>query len=369
MPVLMDFDRKLDSAKKLLAERPIRDSLTEAEIKLIADHHYAEMLRADDEETREGTGRDELMRSIAKQLDDAGVEYNMPIPPSENPPPFGLSDSDMRKKINGLEFEMPIMRVGLATGDVRKVSELLDYLLNGVFGINLDQGSEDYRRVGMAVLRKHVAALEAIKQRTEGQPIETPPLPAVGTPPTSTGETLTAALEGWKRQREPSPGTLAEYERAVRLFVELHGDMPVVQIRKTHAREFREALQAVPARRNGELLKAPLPDLARWGREHAEAQKISANTVNKLLGGVQTVAVSARMNGIVSEEVQWADPFSRMRLGESEAIRGGAPFEPTELTGHLRHACLHRGRPTEGRPGGSCFLVSVARAVHWREAR
>ena len=328
--IQIEFDRTLERAKELLAERPIRDRLTEAEIKLIADHHYAEMLHADEQETREGTKRDGLMRSIATQLDAAGVRYTMPIPPSEYAPPFGLSDNDMSRRLADLEFETPIMRTALAKGDVSKVDQYLEYELD-LFGINLERRSEGYRRLGMAVLRRHVAALEAIKQRTEGQPIETPPLPVVGTPPTPTSGTLTAALEGWKRQREPSPGTLAEYERAVRLFVELHGDMPVVQIRKTHAREFREALQAVPVKRNGELLQAPLAELARWGREHTGAQKISANTVNKLLGGVQTVAVWARTNGIVPEEVQWADPFSKMRLDESEAIRGGAPFEPTEL--------------------------------------
>ena len=34
-------------------------------------------------------------------------------------------------------------------------------------------------------------------------------------------------------------GTLAEYERAIRLFTELHGDLPVSEIRRRHAREFR----------------------------------------------------------------------------------------------------------------------------------
>jgi hypothetical protein len=49
--------------------------------------------------------------------------------------------------------------------------------LNGQFGINLDRRSEAYRRLGLAVLRKNVAALEAIKRRAEGQPVETPPYP------------------------------------------------------------------------------------------------------------------------------------------------------------------------------------------------
>src|ERR1700730_7408373 len=168
--VQIEFDRILERAQELLAERPSRDTISEAEVKLIADRHYAEMLHLDDEETREGTGRDEWMRAIAKQLDDAGVEYDMPIPPSANTPDYGLSDSEFRKRVADLDWELPIIQAALARGDVSKINEHLDYLLNGLFGINLDRRSEAYRRVGLAVLRKHVAALEAIKRRTEGTP-------------------------------------------------------------------------------------------------------------------------------------------------------------------------------------------------------
>jgi hypothetical protein len=193
-----------------------------------------------------------------------------------------------------------------------------------------------------------VAVLEVLRQRAEGEPVETPPLPAVGANPMPGGETLTAAFEGWKRQRERAPGTVTEYERAIRLFVELHGDLPVVQIRKSHARLFREALQDVPQKRTGKLLKAPLPEMAQWGREHPNTPKITASTVNKLLGGVQAVAVWARDNGVVPDDVPWADPFAKMRLGESEAVRGGAPFEIADL-----QMIFKAPAPGIGRSGGS----------------
>jgi hypothetical protein len=129
----------------------------------------------------------------------------------------------------------------------------------------------------LAVLRKNVAALEAIKRRAEGQPVETPPLPTTASSTTSTtGATLTAAFEGWKRQRNRAPGTLAEYERAIKMFTELHGNLPLVQIKRSHARQFREALQDVPGRRNGKLLNASLPELAEWGHEHSDVPKITA---------------------------------------------------------------------------------------------
>jgi hypothetical protein len=177
--VQIEFDRTLERARDLLVERPVRDSLTETEIKRIAEFHYAEMLHFDEEETREGTGRDALMKSIASQLDAAGVEYTTGVPFSENPPMHGLSDADVLRRLADWEFETPILKAALATGDISEVEETLDYLL-AVFGINLDRHSEAYRRLGMAVLRKRVVTQEVTKRRTEGEPIETPPLPAVG---------------------------------------------------------------------------------------------------------------------------------------------------------------------------------------------
>ena len=356
--VQIEFDRTLERAKGLLVERPIRDSLSDAEIKRIAEYHFAELLHFDEEQTREGTGRDALMQSIASQLDAAGVQYTMGVPFSRNPPEHGLSDADVLRRLADLEFETPIMKAALTTGDISRVKETLDYLL-ALFGINLERRSEAYRRLGMAVLRKRVAALEVIKRRVEGEPIETPPRPAVGASPTPGGETLTAAFEGWKRQRERAPGTVTEYERAIRLFVELHGDLPIVQIRKSHARLFREALQDVPQRRTGKLLKAPLPEMAQWGREHPNTPKITAGTVNKLLGAVQAVAVWARDNGIVPDDVAWADPFAKMRLGESEAVRGGAPFEIADLLAIFRTPVFTVGERPKGGKGEAAFWLPL----------
>jgi hypothetical protein len=44
------FDRILDQAKGLLGQRPMRSTISDAEIKLIADHHYAQRLHDNDVE-------------------------------------------------------------------------------------------------------------------------------------------------------------------------------------------------------------------------------------------------------------------------------------------------------------------------------
>jgi hypothetical protein len=78
------------------------------------------------------------------------------------------------------------------------------------------------------VLKAHVKALRAVECRSAGEPIDTPKPPAVITPNVS-GETLSAAFDGWKKAKARPQATLNEYERAITQFRELHGDLPVVQ--------------------------------------------------------------------------------------------------------------------------------------------
>src|ERR1035437_4569386 len=111
-----------------------------------------------------------------------------------------------------------------------------------------------------------VRALKGVQARHKGDPVETPPMVLPSGQGAATGGKLREALAGWQKERSPSKGVLDEYDRAVRLFVELHGDLPVAQIKRTHARTLREALQDLPRHRAAKLLHMPLPELAEWGR-------------------------------------------------------------------------------------------------------
>src|SRR5262249_3439535 len=85
---------------------------------------------------------------------------------------------------------------------------------------------------------------------------------------------------------------------------------------------FRGALQDVPRHRPGKLASMRLPELAAWGREHPEAIKIAATTVNKQLGAVQAICRWAHdKGGMVPDEIAWADPFARQRLTTDELTR------------------------------------------------
>ena len=84
-PVLMAFDRVLADAAALLKQQPLRTTLTQAEIDRIVEYHFATTLAGDEDERREGTGNEELVASIAQQLTEAGIEFEMPLPLAPRP--------------------------------------------------------------------------------------------------------------------------------------------------------------------------------------------------------------------------------------------------------------------------------------------
>ena len=161
----------------------------------------------------------------------------------------------LRENVDG---PLVAAKVALARGDISFVQEELDELLDA-FGINLDRRSTAYRKVGAAVLTHFVRALQAIEKRNEGEVIETPRIIEPTNSEPATGTTLSAALGGWRKAKQPAPTTANEFEHAVRRFVELHGDLRIVEIKRSHVREFREALQLIPVSRTGALRTANLP--------------------------------------------------------------------------------------------------------------
>lgn len=197
------------------------------------------------------------------------------------------------------------------------------------FDVELDEHSPSHTKLGTACLHSYLRALEAIEKRDAGITVETPVVALPGATVTPEGGTLRDALEGWKKERERPEGTVHEYGRAIEMFIQLHGNLTIMEIKRSHARTFREALQLVPKSRKGALLRASLPELSDYGRAHPTVQKVSPGTVNKQLGALQAIAGWGRHNGLVSEDAPWSDPFEEMRLEEEQSQR--EPFDARDL--------------------------------------
>ena len=200
----------------------------------------------------------------------------------------------------------------------------------------------------MALPRRQVAALEALIKRHTGEPIETPRVaePAYEEEALE-GSSLRAAFEGWKKAKDRSLSTMKEFDLAIRLFEELHGSIPVAKITRSHVRQYREALQAIPVRRSGALRQAALPQLVDWSKRNSDQPRLAPRTINKLLAGPAAIAAWAHDNGIILDNVPWANPFAKMLLDVDEAER--EPWEIAELRTLFMSPVFARGaRPKAG---------------------
>jgi hypothetical protein len=329
-PVLAEFDSVLRQAEVLAAQShrkaraPLRTTLNDAEIKRMAEYVYAKTL-AWDERTR--YGRDELKRMEAEHIRLEGRPLSGPWAfPYDTLPEQGLSAAQLAENREQLIVDLKDMREYLALGNISAVEDQITDALNA-FNIDLDRKSAAYPKLGIEVLRAYVRALQAIEQRNAGEPVPTPVLASV--PSRAASGTLREALEGWKKERERSEDVVHEYARAVEMFIELHGNLAVAEIRRSHASQFREALRQVPKKRRGPLLKAGLLELRQWSQDHPGAPKLAAATVNKQLGAVQAIVSWGFRNGLVPDEVPQADPFKNARLDSEQSTRDA--FDPHGL--------------------------------------
>jgi len=356
-PVMMKFDRIIAQAEAMLVEHPVRTALTEAEIKTISDYFYAHELGADQELREEGVGSDPVFAEVHRQLTEAGVEFASPFEVGDAS--SGLSDRMMHKIEEDASTVLPAVKQALARGNVEFIRYELNELLQ-LFRINLDPNCPDYRKLALAVMRAEVRALEDTLARHRGEPIESPKLiePGESRSPIS-GSGLRAAYEGWVKVEPRRKSTQLEFARGIDRFVELHGDLDVMQINRKHVRDFRDAAQLVPKIRAGELRDASLPVLAEWSRAHPEVPRIAAATVNKWLNCLGAVLNWSRKNGLIPDEVPWSDPVSGMRLTEPRSNR--QPWEPEELKLLFGSPIYLRGeRPLGGRGEAAFWLPLLA---------
>jgi len=328
--VLIEFDRILEQAAKRLEAIPLRTELSEQEIERLSNYYFASLLEEDEEARLDDLGEEEMFQQITRELAEAGEDAVSPFPAAVRPA-FGLSERQLYRKQESVAWALPAAKKALARGDLSFVQFELDDFLDGC-DVNLDKASVSYRRLGYVFLKRQVEYLEAVDRRNRGEVVETPLLvdPVQEQKKDArTGGSLSAAMEGWKKARQPGPNVISEYAHAIRRFTELHGDLEIINIKRSHVREFREALQAMPVRRTGQLRSATLPQLVEWSKKNPDAPRIKSATVNKLLGGVQAIAVWGYDNGLTPDDAPWSDPFARMRLEEDEPDR--EPWELAEL--------------------------------------
>lgn len=310
-------------------------------------------LLAKDEEEREGDDR----RHFQSPEERAQWPHLMPLPASSAK--FMMEDHWHAYGAQ-LEESERFYRVALSRRNPAVVEGELRALLRQ-HGYTGHPEAEWYHDAGLAVLRGHVEAFALMRKRQAGDDVPTPK-PAAS----ARGPTLSEAYRSWKTgspargTRKPSDRTLAEADRAVRLFTELYGDIRLGNISKERAREFRDALARLPTRLPEALRRLSLKDILK-SRDIAKYPAPHGNTVNKSLNLLSAIVSNAEREGLTDNVTGFVNPFGKgLKLSVDEREGDSRePFTASDLTAIFSTPVYTHSKRPKGGCGEAAFWLPL----------
>lgn len=335
-----------------------------SDLEVIEAETFAELLASDEAEREEGDDRRRLQsREERAQWPD--------LVPIAEPWAKGMADEHFVAYGKHLKEEAGEYREAMARHDPGIVRAETRQAMRR-HQIPIDPTSATYHQVGMAVLRAHVRAFDAMVRRQKGDIVDTPPPPPpedVARSPSAkaqAGPKLSEAFAGWQEgagaagTRKPRPRTLLEARAAVRWFTELHGDMRLGEIAKSHAREYQRALAMVPTRLPANLRRLPLGKLV---KRTMDGHLRGAGTINKSLNMCAAIVSYAQREGLLDHLPDYVNPFGKdvkLRVDRREE-EGRDLFEPSDLAAIFAAGVFTNGdRPAAGAGEAAFWLPLIA---------
>lgn len=314
------------------ASPPLSVELSHGDIRQLVDEFRHRILREDEEVRFDGTGDADVYLAVTKQLDEAGVEATTPWEEGQVKASYGLSEREFTKSSDDLEFLSTHFRHALARGDISVAFDSVDELLDEQ-RLHISKDSDSYRTLAKEVLKAWVEVIKHLERRQRGELVETPPVGPLNVRQTRCGdaECQLSCSELWERYRDERKlpeKTASEFGAYVRRFIELVGDLPVAAVTKANARDYKDAMLKMPARRSAELLKMTVPEILAATKDQADLKRLSPKTVNeKAIGAVRAIFGYAVQNDYCTE-----NPFSGIRaIGPASQEPSRVPYTIDDL--------------------------------------
>lgn len=265
-----EAERRFEEHRRMLkaqAQPPLK-KLSKEEIRKVGDAYYAHLLQ-EDEDTRFTHGFYQ------------GEEL-------EAPPGHTFEEyKELTENLDGVEREAH------ASGNVLTFYEDEAEEVLAWSGIRLEKNSPSLKAVARQLQAASLKATKAIKERNEGEVVDTPEVEALS--PYSLAPLLSQARDEWFKIKEvqgtwTNPRTAHQYRTWVDRFIAIIGDKPIDQYTKADGRKFRDVVTALPANidKKKELKGLPLESVPQRA-EQLGLEPMSRANVNKHIMGASAL--------------------------------------------------------------------------------
>lgn len=324
------------------------DRLDESIRRALLDLHEHIELAEDDDGRRDISGEEDLHVEASRELRSRARIQRDPGP---------LRRHDNRQ--HNLETEVDILRDAYRMGTLPEhIAPLMEDFC-AFQRLSVDVGSPEFKALCHEAVARRLGIAEKRLQRQRGEVVLTPTRPQMsGTGTVARRNSVSEAFAMCAAGETQTVATKMQWETAERYFVALHGDMPIGDITKRHAVDFKAALQALPAR----LSAAQREQILACGLQYAgpRARTLSPRTINHHIRTLHKIWTWAFDHDLVSAAGVSDNPFARLSLAEPKgrsAVAAGKSYSVEQLRTIFSQPVFTNGeRPTRGRGEAAYWL-------------
>ena len=355
---LAKCERVFAEARRNLSQPEISDMPRE-QAERLAEVWLSQLLEEDEEIQRDGSGDAALFLSVKGQVVAANGASN--FTDADATAEYGLSGRDFTKRQDTNTVVSAGLKDALARGDVRPVlDDVEDFTAS--HGLRIRKDSAAYKALAFAFLKAAVRANEVAERRLNGEAVDTPKAPEVaqivgrdGNGGGPVGEAISTIYKSWKTERRPSSKLTSEWDKAIRRFTELHGDLPIKSVTRRHVSSFKDALLKLPARPSATIRKLPVPKALKLLEGDTTTPTLSPASVKKDLAAIHAVMAWAMENGYRED-----NPATGIRIREAKnKADERLPYDVADLDCIFASPIYTKGERPRGGGGEAAYWLPL----------
>jgi len=229
-----------------------------------------------------------------------------------------------------------------------------DFILTHNLGIAKD--SPAYRQLAYSFLKASVRLNGFIAQRQRGEPVDTPSIPDIShskITASSDTEALSKIYEDYKR--EVKPAAESEMDKAIRRFIQLHGDLAITDIKRIQVSEFKDALLKLPSRPKHAIRDMPVLEVIRLMEGDTTTPRLKPTSVKKDISVIHAVLQWAVDNGYID-----SNPATLMKVRtDKRAVEQRLPYSPDDLLIIFNSPIFTEGFRMDGGAGEAAYWLPL----------